>query len=151
MSAPFAGGSQPMPGQWPEPASHQSSYDPAIARAVDQRSHQIPQHSHFPAPSRQPNDQSTFQYNQTRDLAAPRGFQSSTSTTLDVNRTQALLSAGDKPETVRRPSATRTCAKCGNSLSGQFVRALDATYHLECFTCHVSIAFFLPFSYSIKC
>lgn len=38
----------------------------------------------------------------------------------------------------RRPSgAKRICGKCGGSLSGQFVRALDDTFHLECFTCHV--------------
>ncbi|KAI0972535.1 rho-type GTPase-activating protein 1 [Xylaria arbuscula] len=30
----------------------------------------------------------------------------------------------------------RTCAKCTEPLTGQFVRALDATFHLECFKCH---------------
>lgn len=30
----------------------------------------------------------------------------------------------------------RTCRKCGQGLQGQFVRALDKTYHLECFQCH---------------
>ncbi|KAI1383191.1 RhoGAP-domain-containing protein [Hypoxylon trugodes] len=29
----------------------------------------------------------------------------------------------------------RICAKCGESLTGQFVRALDGTYHLDCFKC----------------
>ncbi|KAI0008045.1 rho-type GTPase-activating protein [Xylariaceae sp. FL0662B] len=29
----------------------------------------------------------------------------------------------------------RICAKCGESLTGQFVRALDETYHLDCFKC----------------
>ncbi|OCK88488.1 rho-type GTPase-activating protein-like protein [Cenococcum geophilum 1.58] len=36
----------------------------------------------------------------------------------------------------RRPSGSRMCGKCGESLTGQFVRALGDTYHLECFTCH---------------
>ncbi|KAI9720698.1 MAG: hypothetical protein M1828_005578 [Chrysothrix sp. TS-e1954] len=37
----------------------------------------------------------------------------------------------------RRPSATsRLCGKCGGPLTGQFVRALESTFHLECFTCH---------------
>ncbi|KAK4995437.1 Rho-type GTPase activating protein Rga1 [Elasticomyces elasticus] len=37
----------------------------------------------------------------------------------------------------RRPSNThRVCGKCGQSLTGQFVRALGDTWHLECFTCH---------------
>jgi hypothetical protein len=33
--------------------------------------------------------------------------------------------------------SNRVCAKCGGHLTGQFVRALGGTYHLECFTCHV--------------
>jgi hypothetical protein len=33
--------------------------------------------------------------------------------------------------------SNRICAKCGGHLTGQFVRALGGTYHLECFTCHV--------------
>lgn len=42
----------------------------------------------------------------------------------------------------RRPSASqqRICGKCGKPLTGQFVRALSDTFHLECFTCHVSSA-----------
>lgn len=38
----------------------------------------------------------------------------------------------------RRPSHTRICGKCGGTLTGQFVRALENTFHLECFTCNVS-------------
>ncbi|KAF1842826.1 rho-type GTPase-activating protein-like protein [Cucurbitaria berberidis CBS 394.84] len=30
----------------------------------------------------------------------------------------------------------KICGKCGEGLTGQFVRALGDTYHLECFTCH---------------
>lgn len=42
----------------------------------------------------------------------------------------------------RRPSGhhQRTCGKCQRALTGQFVRALGDTYHLECFTCHVGSA-----------
>lgn len=32
----------------------------------------------------------------------------------------------------------RICKKCGEALTGQFVRALGTTYHLECFKCEVS-------------
>ena len=32
-------------------------------------------------------------------------------------------------------SGTRTCKKCGESLTGQFVRALGGTFHLDCFKC----------------
>lgn len=31
----------------------------------------------------------------------------------------------------------RTCKKCGEPLTGQFVRALDGTFHLDCFRCRV--------------
>lgn len=32
----------------------------------------------------------------------------------------------------------RVCKKCGEPLTGQFVRALNGTYHLDCFKCRVS-------------
>jgi hypothetical protein len=32
----------------------------------------------------------------------------------------------------------RLCKKCGEPLTGQFVRALGGTYHLDCFKCRVS-------------
>jgi hypothetical protein len=32
----------------------------------------------------------------------------------------------------------RMCKKCGEQLTGQFVRALDGTFHLDCFKCRVS-------------
>lgn len=31
----------------------------------------------------------------------------------------------------------RSCRKCGEPLTGQFVRALDGTFHLDCFKCRV--------------
>jgi hypothetical protein len=31
----------------------------------------------------------------------------------------------------------RLCKKCGEPLTGQFVRALGGTFHLECFRCRV--------------
>ncbi|KAL9068406.1 MAG: hypothetical protein Q9157_006516, partial [Trypethelium eluteriae] len=36
----------------------------------------------------------------------------------------------------RGSSNQRICGKCQEPLTGQFVRALENTYHLECFTCH---------------
>jgi hypothetical protein len=32
----------------------------------------------------------------------------------------------------------RVCKKCGEPLTGQFVRALGGTFHLDCFKCEVS-------------
>ncbi|KAL2860923.1 GTPase-activating protein LRG1 [Aspergillus lucknowensis] len=40
-----------------------------------------------------------------------------------------------RPHTKSPGSTSRTCKKCGDPLTGQFVRALLATYHLECFKC----------------
>ena len=40
---------------------------------------------------------------------------------------------------VRPSERSRICGKCGGHLTGQFVRALGDTYHLECFTCHVRL------------
>ena len=38
----------------------------------------------------------------------------------------------------KTPSGTlRVCRKCGEPLTGQFVRALGGTFHLECFKCQV--------------
>lgn len=36
--------------------------------------------------------------------------------------------------------ALRLCKKCGEQLTGQFVRALGGTFHLDCFRCRVSLA-----------
>lgn len=33
----------------------------------------------------------------------------------------------------------RLCTKCGESLTGKYVRALKGTFHLECFMCRVSL------------
>jgi len=41
------------------------------------------------------------------------------------------------PADVSLPSQTRRCDKCKLALTGQFVRALGGTYHLDCFTCEV--------------
>ena len=40
----------------------------------------------------------------------------------------------------QRTSRTKVCGKCGGALGPQFVRALDGMFHLDCFTCNVSIA-----------
>jgi len=54
-----------------------------------------------------------------------------------------VISHGNSPK-----SHTRICQKCGNALTGQFVRALGGTYHLDCFKCRVSTDFFISFPFS---
>lgn len=41
------------------------------------------------------------------------------------------------------PKTTRICGKCQGPLTGQFVRALGGTFHLDCFKCRVS--FVVPY------
>ncbi|KAF7175626.1 hypothetical protein CNMCM7691_009191 [Aspergillus felis] len=43
-------------------------------------------------------------------------------------------SQSGRPPT-KSPGSSRICKKCGEPLTGQFVRALGATFHLECFKC----------------
>lgn len=37
----------------------------------------------------------------------------------------------------KSPGSSRLCQKCNEPLTGQFVRALGGTFHLECFKCEV--------------
>ena len=54
------------------------------------------------------------------------------------------LPVREKPKTngsgniAKPPPGQRTCWKCGQQLSGQFVRAIGGTFHLECFKCQVT-------------
>ncbi|KAF2465060.1 rho-type GTPase-activating protein-like protein [Lindgomyces ingoldianus] len=50
----------------------------------------------------------------------------------DPEQDQASPLSQDRP----KPRGGKSCGKCEQSLTGQFVRALGDTYHLECFTCH---------------
>jgi len=40
-----------------------------------------------------------------------------------------------RSRTNSRGKSSRTCKKCGEPLTGQFVRALGGTFHLDCFRC----------------
>jgi hypothetical protein len=79
--------------------------------------------------------------NTNNELARSQGTE-----VLDRKSTERPRTASGKEKTHihgdhRRPSnSTRTCGKCGGSLTGQFVRALENTYHLECFTCNVCLS-----------
>jgi hypothetical protein len=62
--------------------------------------------------------------------------------TQQANEQKDSASVRDRSRTgaSRKPSSSRICGKCGESLTGQFVRALGDTFHLDCFTCAVSEA-----------
>lgn len=54
------------------------------------------------------------------------------------DRTSGAMPAGPPAgPTTANKSSTRICKKCGESLTGQFVRALGGTFHLDCFLCRV--------------
>lgn len=75
------------------------------------------------------------------------------STSLDPNLAPSPVAHGRDPEmedrrapdrtntprtkSGRSASSQRLCKKCGLQLTGQFVRALDGTFHLDCFRCRV--------------
>lgn len=55
-------------------------------------------------------------------------------------RSDLPMRSATDPDQLNQPKPKRSgkiCGKCGEGLTGQFVRALGDTYHLECFTCHV--------------
>lgn len=57
----------------------------------------------------------------------------------DTESRRSVERSASKPRGSRAPGGqVRTCSKCGESLTGQFVRALDGTFHLDCFKCRVS-------------
>lgn len=64
-----------------------------------------------------------------RDLELPR--QSGEARNQSRTRNNGRMSSGQTRE-------VRACKKCGEPLTGQFVRALGGTYHLDCFRCEVS-------------
>ena len=56
----------------------------------------------------------------------------------DVNKGMRDVTLRDRSRTNGGGSKSRFCMKCGESLTGQFVRALGGTFHLDCFRCEVS-------------
>lgn len=58
--------------------------------------------------------------------------------TLSLNRKQLLqLQIQQTPlETRLTPKKRKVCKKCNKQINGQFVRALNSAFHVECFTCY---------------
>lgn len=76
-------------------------------------------------------------------LTAPRS-QSLTPQDRTDAPVRSMTDPAQNEQQLQPPKPKRTgkiCGKCGEGLTGQFVRALGGTYHLECFTCYVCILF----------
>jgi len=84
--------------------------------------------------ARQPTNPLDMQTSQT--LSPAERSTSLNRSPTDPGKQQLDIAGRDKPRTGR---SGKICGKCGGGLTGQFVRALGDTYHLECFTCHVRV------------
>ena len=154
MVSPYTGGPPTNGSGYPPPQRYDSpSYDHArnnAAAAMNSRNmpagnYASPQMepnaygSGRPDPAKAPRQQNQGGYQlsdpQSRALPpAPGGYGEQQVMTRPSQERQKSSTANGQ----RRPSGSRICGKCGEPLQGQFVRALDNTFHLDCFTCHVS-------------
>jgi hypothetical protein len=153
MVAPFAGGPSDGQGNWND---GQPRYDPHAqsggqdTRGAMSSSRQL-YNTHTPPPDLVGQN---YAYQDTGDRERSRqNPQAMDRHVGDRDLPPSTISApgGERPKAqgtngTRRPSGSRICGKCGEPLAGQFVRALDNTYHLDCFTCHVST---YPFANSL--
>lgn len=68
-------------------------------------------------------------------VADAQSGQANTQTLPYRDRSRTRTNGGAAPKNSN--GTLRVCKKCGESLTGQFVRALGGTFHLECFKCRV--------------
>ena len=149
MSAPYAGGSptEGQEGYWRDPQQTPGDqYLPPQNRDPRTAMNAPGDYSSSPADPRQFQN-TTPRGSSDRDQPPRQSYQNANNQLSDrYNQENGSLSnlrtssdANSQGQSgSRRPSGPRICAKCNLPLSGQFVRALDNTYHLECFTCQVS-------------
>lgn len=78
----------------------------------------------------------TMYSNDGRPVVDKENGYANTMTPRDRSRTRTNRSTGGKSSS----GTLRVCRKCNEPLTGQFVRALGGTFHLDCFKCKVSIA-----------
>ncbi|KAF9430993.1 hypothetical protein BGZ94_000939 [Podila epigama] len=105
----------------PPPAQHPPSSTPPVTsqqQQPPQQQHQQHQHQHQLSSNRS-----------SRDLAAPSSLPQQT--TQPRLKSQPILTS-PAPELA---PAVQKCSKCELQMKGAFVRALNGTYHLECFCC----------------
>ena len=109
------------------PSNHKDQYPHAYSDqshiGAQRQDFQNTQRSHGQQPSEPPS---------TDALREARDGPSENTRELPVReRPRVNAAANSKPQ--------RICASCGQSLTGQFVRAIGGTFHLECFRCRVRL------------
>ncbi|KAF9141752.1 hypothetical protein BG015_001173, partial [Linnemannia schmuckeri] len=112
-----------MPHQLP----HDQQESSPAAPSLTDRSPQEPQTTTSTLPQQQHQQQSRS----SRDLATPSFPQQTDQPRLQSHPIQTS-STPPKPELA---PAVQNCGKCELQMQGSFVRALGATYHLDCFRC----------------
>lgn len=75
-----------------------------------------------------------------RMVSSPAGSASGRDRDGDLARTSAERNRSRTRNGRTASGQLRICKKCGEPLTGQFVRALGGTYHLDCFRCRVCIS-----------
>lgn len=68
-------------------------------------------------------------------MASPAGSGSGRERDLDPSKTSGERNRSRSARTAS--GQLRLCKKCNEPLTGQFVRALGGTFHLDCFRCRV--------------
>lgn len=161
MVGPYTGGPPPMNGNGYQQSREQQRYDsgmqPYNQQAMGMNARNIPAGYH--APERQMSSESYHSQGrgdprqqhpgagyqlrdpQLRDLppAPQQEYGGRPQVMTRPSEDRQLANVKSQTNGQRRPSGSRICGKCGEPLQGQFVRALDNTFHLDCFTCHVRI------------
>lgn len=79
---------------------------------------------------------------ETRMTASPTGSAAGQGRERDGDGQSHHKTSGERNRSRARNGRTasgqiRMCKKCGEPLTGQFVRALGGTFHLDCFKCRV--------------
>lgn len=70
-------------------------------------------------------------------VASPAGNTGGREREVDPTRTNEERNRSRNRSARTASGQIRVCKKCGEPLTGQFVRALGGTFHLDCFRCRV--------------
>ncbi|KAF1989725.1 RhoGAP-domain-containing protein [Aulographum hederae CBS 113979] len=141
MASPFAGGATTGDGEPEHPNTARAQQYPQQQQQQQQYNGETRSHGNNMYSSGAPSPIEGPAYRSQRPLDSPSDrdtHRQNMPQTQDASGRELSPAPRDvtKSDGSRRPSGSRLCGKCGENLTGQFVRALGDTYHLNCFTCH---------------